>query len=530
MHRIIVWLVATAYLLLASPIFAGVLTSATWAQTTLLLDNVPLSRTAADPRWSYDGSGTSTSIAVGVDYFTTSAILGIAKTPNGAVDLGIRVEQGGTQVIHATSKAASADGKIAGSQVVAAGLPIHVAKGVNQSKFRLGHVTIVSIPISVGKAGRLTNTFDAVGVNHTLTVSFLSWTPESIRFSGLTSMSEPLPDVTAKGSWSWQGNETGMVNLVAPTKIHVDGNLAQRRTATFTSLKLWFGGAGCCDTDDDGIVDRLDVCPLVADPLQEDTDRDGVGDACNDSDDTDGDEWADGLDVCPGVADPTQSDVDANGLGDACNEDEDADGDDWADALDVCPSVPDPAQADLDGNGVGDACNGFEDADGDEQSDALDNCPGVPNADQVDGDFDRLGDACDPQPTDSTNREAVLALQAQLAECSLVAAEVVALRTDLEDAEDDLFFTRAALVVAVSDADEDGVRDTADRCPGTPASEDTDLLGCSRSQFCAAIDAGARAGRALCTRSDWKNDEPMASHPGDCKAARDGNSEVCLAG
>lgn len=81
------------------------------------------------------------------------------------------------------------------------------------------------------------------------------------------------------------------------------------------------------DTDNDGIRDTLDNCPLDANASQADADGDGVGDAC---------------DVCPAVADPLQADSDADGVGDLC---------------DNCPFDPNAAQTDTDGDGLGDVCD-----------------------------------------------------------------------------------------------------------------------------------------------------------------------------
>ena len=79
---------------------------------------------------------------------------------------------------------------------------------------------------------------------------------------------------------------------------------------------------------------------------QVDTDRDGIGDAC---------------DNCEGVPNPQQLDADADGVGDDC---------------DNCPTAPNPGQIDTDGDGIGDACEGcaletfHRDADGDGYGDA----------------------------------------------------------------------------------------------------------------------------------------------------------------
>jgi hypothetical protein len=149
------------------------------------------------------------------------------------------------------------------------------------------------------------------------------------------------------------------------------------------------------DIDRDSHCGESDNCPNVANRDQRDTDRNGIGDACNDFEDADGDEFADALDNCPTVFNPDQLDPDEDGIGNACNDFDDADGDEFADALDNCPTVVNPDQLDSDDDGVGNACNDFEDQDGDEVADALDNCPTVPNVGQQDWDGDGAGDACD---------------------------------------------------------------------------------------------------------------------------------------
>ncbi len=110
-------------------------------------------------------------------------------------------------------------------------------------------------------------------------------------------------------------------------------------------------------TEADGVPAWQDNCPRALNPGQEDTDYDGVGDACNDVDDLDGDEWSDSLDSCPGAANPGQEDADSDGVGDACNDLADGDGDEWADALDNCLLDANPGQLDDDGDGVGDVCD-----------------------------------------------------------------------------------------------------------------------------------------------------------------------------
>ncbi len=152
------------------------------------------------------------------------------------------------------------------------------------------------------------------------------------------------------------------------------------------------------DPDGDGVAAACpDNCPGAFNPGQEDTEGDGVGDACDPCTDSDGDgvgnggfpsNLCPGPDLCPFIPGPN-GDADGDGLGDIC---------------DNCPLDPNPDQANFDGDGFGDVCDTCTDSDGDGIGNAGfpanlcvsgDNCPFFPNPAQTDGDGDTVGDDCD---------------------------------------------------------------------------------------------------------------------------------------
>ncbi|HOU54790.1 MAG TPA: thrombospondin type 3 repeat-containing protein [Myxococcota bacterium] len=188
------------------------------------------------------------------------------------------------------------------------------------------------------------------------------------------------------------------------------------------------GPGDACDDDDDndGTPDPADLCPRVPDPpdgTPGDADGDGLGDRCDCDADDDG--WSNpGLtdfagtpcsltsparDNCPRVSNPDQQDTDRDGTGDACDCDVDADGIPnnnpgcpEVQTPDNCRQVPNPDQADGDGDRIGDACDCDLDNDGVQNPNPgcpeplpADDCPLVSNPDQQDTDGDGDGDACD---------------------------------------------------------------------------------------------------------------------------------------
>lgn len=94
------------------------------------------------------------------------------------------------------------------------------------------------------------------------------------------------------------------------------------------TFPMWDCKDGICptpddiDTDRDGLADRLDNCPNLANPDQINSDKDEFGDACDsfiDSDD-DKDNVFNTKDNCPSIPNPSQRDVDGDGVGNLCDD------------------------------------------------------------------------------------------------------------------------------------------------------------------------------------------------------------------
>ncbi len=128
------------------------------------------------------------------------------------------------------------------------------------------------------------------------------------------------------------------------------------------------------DTDNDGVANAVDNCPMMTNANQADADGDDIGDVCDSCTDTDGDAYGNpGFatnscpdDNCPDIANPQQDDADLDAIGDSCDTCTDTDGDGYGNpgfsqntcVEDNCPNDYNPGQADRDGDGIGDACDG----------------------------------------------------------------------------------------------------------------------------------------------------------------------------
>jgi cysteine-rich repeat protein len=294
----------------------------------------------------------------------------------------------------------------------------------------------------------------------------------------------------------------------------VDGDGCNAGCIVEVGFSCATGVAGAADTcvrdgDGDGVTDTRDLCPVSADPAQDDADGDRRGDACDDDDDDDG--VRDALDNCRTVANAEQRDRDEDGVGDACDD----------------PAVP-PAcggtavESDLDRDGIGDGCD--DDVDGDGVPDAIDGCVERADSAQGDADGDGLGDACD----DDDDGDGVVDGDDA---CPLLAG-VVGCTGDLDgdgvaDDQDSCATVANPTQDDVdgdgqgdgcdADLDGDGARNGVDGCPTTTDVDQTDRDGDGSGDACDACpdEAGDLPGEP-CPRERITSDPPTPPDPAAC--------------
>ena len=319
--------------------------------------------------------------------------------------------------------------------------------------------------------------------------------------------------LTKTGGWSWLDvtdsnalevgwdiayNSSDVASVIGSYAGPSGSNTITKGTDSVSSTGGWdnfvwaLDPANKADSDNDGVPDVSDNCPNDVNPLQENTDGDAQGDACDSDDDNDG-ITDNSPDNCPrgGAAnwgstqnfdDPANStDWDRDGCKDDV-EDNDMDNDGVDNDEDLCPrssyQPPRPTWVsdeitDVDGDGCRDADEDTDD-DGDGFEDVSDDCPTVVGNSTLgeEGCLDEDGDGWSNNFDDCPNQFGNSTLGGKNA-CPDMDGDGWA---DVDDAfaEDPTQW---------SDADGDGYGDntagtTPDDCPSVSGTSTLDRLGC----------------------------------------------------
>jgi hypothetical protein len=183
---------------------------------------------------------------------------------------------------------------------------------------------------SVANVGETSDTY-SLNASSTLGWVDVSNVPSSVTLAAGASLVIPMAVQVPPGTTE------GAQDKLALTATSKANPLLADSAATVTTVVV-------LDSDNDGVPDVADNCPLVSNRDQSDTDGDGAGDACSvgtpprpaSPPDSDGDGIINDRDNCAHVANPKQEDTDGDGVGDACEN---------------CPNEFNPFQSDLCGAG-----------------------------------------------------------------------------------------------------------------------------------------------------------------------------------
>ena len=268
-------------------------------------------------------------------------------------------------------------------------------------------------------------------------------------------------------------------------------------------------GAACTTDAECRVSGCDDNCPLTPNPMQNESDGDGIGDQC---------------DNCSAVMNPTQSNIDGDQMGDACDADIDGDGQKQAlygmnclvvpDANgdpgpssvaftctgsgtpcfttadcgtnedcqcdDSCPSQYGDSQWDHDRDGVGSVCDNCvivansnqQDSDVDGLGNVCDNCAFEVNPDQTNEDNDNFGDSCDNCPSIGNNLQGDTDFDEIGDSCDNCEFDYNPSQGNLDS---DRFGDACDPCPSGTDVDGDGVCSDVDNCPLTRNSDQQDL-------------------------------------------------------
>ena len=118
----------------------------------------------------------------------------------------------------------------------------HVPKGVNVSKLVPGPTTLLKVPLSIGKAGADTDLFYILGLHalhHRRLLRVVARHPD-LHGPDQQERSARHADDRGDGHPQPERAGAGIVSLVAPSKISIDGALAQRRMVSLTRVTFLF--------------------------------------------------------------------------------------------------------------------------------------------------------------------------------------------------------------------------------------------------------------------------------------------------